>query len=160
MNSEKPNNREGEEIIEGEFEVIKNDPQEALESVEQSERRVEAQDATLVQRYFEGGEKGPLDPRIVDYFRNYVGPEETIERFNSINPISQKKLIEAIESGNLFDVVFYMESHMSVSPVRRFSSMDYAFSSGKQEKLKSRDRAVTDLIHQRIDAIIKRLNGV
>jgi len=115
MENQKPNDSEiikptsEGQAIESESQIVgaEKENQELELSFEQSERRVkslEQQFDTSIKNKAEAS----LDPRIVAYFREQLGPEETLKRLRHLGPEWIPKIQDAILSGKLETVAYYM----------------------------------------------------
>ena len=117
IENQTPNNNEIAEpvpenkAIESEPQIVsvEKENQELELSLEQSNGRVED-----LERQFdapinlENKAEDSLDPRIVAYFREQLGPEETLNRLRHLGPEWVPKIQDAILAGKLETVAYYM----------------------------------------------------
>ncbi|OGY79690.1 MAG: hypothetical protein A3B74_02885 [Candidatus Kerfeldbacteria bacterium RIFCSPHIGHO2_02_FULL_42_14] len=99
------------QTIESESQIVGVEKEsQALElSLEQSEKRLEG----LEQQFdtptnIKNQAESSLDPRIVAYFREQLGSEETLNRLRHLGPEWIPKIQDAILSGKLETVAYYM----------------------------------------------------
>jgi len=121
---------------------------------------------TTIKRYLGGGTEGiGLDPRIVDYFRNYVGLEETLRRFNNMDQDNQRYIASKIKAGEIEEVVTLMENY-TLNQSDQISQLADAFGGLPQDRSKWEDWGRRTMSAEKsfnnrgstIKSIIKRLN--
>ena len=70
----------------------------------------------IMKRYLDSGPNAEgLDPRIIDYFRNYIGLEETYRRFNNMTRQEQEDIVVKIKTNDIDAVVKIMENFTQTS---------------------------------------------
>jgi len=93
----------------------------------------------IMERSLDTGTDGTdFDSRIVDYFRNYLGPEETLRRFNNMGQDSQRNLVKKIKAGEVEEVVNLMED-FTLNMSDRINELRDAFGGLPEDKSEWKD---------------------
>ncbi|MGK2848642.1 MAG: hypothetical protein ACSLEX_01050 [Minisyncoccota bacterium] len=117
IENQKPNDNEiikptsEGQAIESESQIVgaEKESRELELSLEQSEKHVESLEQQFSTPTNVENQAGvSLDPRIIAYFREQLGPEETLNRLRHLGPDWIPKIQDAILSGKLETVAYYM----------------------------------------------------
>ncbi len=94
---------------ESEIVLVERESTELESRVQQSDKDVERFASQFdTQNNLEEEAGSQLDPRIVGYFREQLGPEETLKRLRHLGPEWIPKIQDAILAGKLETVAYYM----------------------------------------------------